>query len=87
MNFFKHGVSIDESRVSILLLSFIVTVGFSLWQFYHKGTIDGGILTLIAYQIGAITGINVVDKITNRSSLETNPIDEIREVNKTEING
>jgi hypothetical protein len=71
MNFLKHGLSIDETKISVIMITFVITLGFALWQFFHKGTIDGGMLTLLAYQIGAITGINVVDKFTNRSPNET----------------
>lgn len=62
MNFFKDGLSVDESRISVLLIVFIVTAGFALWQFATIGIIDGSMLTLLAYLIGAITGINIVDK-------------------------
>lgn len=64
----NDGLSMNETRVSVIMLSFIVTLGFSLWQFYNDGVIDGSILTLIAYEIGAITGINIVDKIGNKNN-------------------
>lgn len=64
----NDGLSMNETRVSVIMLSFVVTLGFSLWQFYNDGVIDGSILTLIAYEIGAITGINIVDKIGNKSN-------------------
>lgn len=63
MSFYKDGLSIDESRVSTVLLTFIPTIGFALWQFASAGHIDGSMLTLVAYQIGAITGMNIVKDV------------------------
>lgn len=68
MNFLKDGLSVDESKVSVLMLAFLVTLGFALWQFVTVGMMGAGILQLLAYEIGAITGINVIDKFTNRNS-------------------
>jgi hypothetical protein len=69
MGFLKDGLSINEAKVSTLALAFLVTLGFALWQFATEGFIDGGMLTLLAYEIGAITGINVIDKFTNRNNV------------------
>lgn len=69
MNFFKDGLSIDETRVSTLLFTFVPTLGFALWQYVTEGHIDGSMLTLLAYQIGAITGINIVKEIKSNNGV------------------
>lgn len=74
MNFFKDGLSINETKVSLMMISFVVTLGFALWQFYTIGYIDGSALTLIAYQIGAITGINIADKFKRTDQINPNEI-------------
>jgi ABC-type antimicrobial peptide transport system permease subunit len=74
MNFFRDGLSVDESKVSVLMFALVVTLGFALWQFVTVGVMGAGILQLLAYEIGAITGINVVDKFANRN---TNSYDKI----------
>lgn len=79
MNYFKDGLSVDESRISVLMFGFIVTLGFALWQFAVLGIVDAGILQLLAYEIGAITGINIVDKFTNKKSDTAEDYDNIGE--------
>lgn len=69
MGFLKDGLSIDETKVSVFILAFLVTLGFALWQFFTEGFIDGGMLTLLAYEIGAITGINIVKEIKSNSHI------------------
>lgn len=76
MSYFKDGLSVDESKVSILMLAFAVTLGFALWQFATVGMMGAGILQLLAYEIGAITGINVMDKFTNRGNSNYSDVGE-----------
>jgi hypothetical protein len=68
MNYFKDGLSVDETKVSVLMFAFLVTLGFALWQFATIGLINAGMLQLLGMLIGAITGINIVDKISNRNN-------------------
>jgi hypothetical protein len=72
MNYFKDGLSVDESRISLLMLALAVTIGFALWQFATVGFIDPSMLTLLAYLIGAVTGLNIVDKFKQPSSGSNN---------------
>lgn len=67
MNYFKDGLSVDETKVSVLMFAFLVALGFSLWQFATIGMIDAGMLQLLGMLIGAITGINIVEKFSNRN--------------------
>lgn len=62
MGFLRDGLSIQETKISALVLAFIVTLGFALWQLTQEGTIDGNLLILLGYEIGAVAGINIADK-------------------------
>lgn len=73
-SFWRDGMSVKETKFSMLMLSFVVTLGFALWQFFMMGYIDGSMLTLLAYLIGAITGINIVDNLKNKDSNYNNNV-------------
>jgi hypothetical protein len=60
MKFFKNGLSVDETKVSALIVGFLITLGFSMWQIVKFGDIRENTLSLLGYLIMAITGVNVV---------------------------
>lgn len=70
MNYLKGGLSVDETKVSVILLSFIVTLGFGLFKVVYSGDIPDNVLNLLGYQIVAITGINVADKFASKKKKE-----------------
>ena len=71
MNFLKDGLSISEAKVSGLMLAFFVTLGFALWQVVTGIDISPNLLLLLAYEIGAVTGINIADKFGKPKQKET----------------
>jgi hypothetical protein len=70
MHFIKGGLSVDETKISVIILSFIATLGFALWSVVHGGDIPDNVLNLLTYQIIAITGINVADKLAPKKKPE-----------------
>jgi purine-cytosine permease-like protein len=66
MNFIKDGLSIDETRISVLVVSFLVTLGFALFQLCKVGDISDNLLTLLGYEIMAVTGVNLVQNFPIR---------------------
>lgn len=68
MNFFKDGLSIDETRISVLVLAFLATLAFAFFQLWKVGDISDNLLTLLGYEIIAVTGVNVADKIVRKKS-------------------
>lgn len=69
MNFLKDGLSVDETKASVLVLSFVATLGFTFYQLVAFGEISDNLLTLLGYEIMAVTGVNVADKIMGKSKI------------------
>ena len=63
MNFLKDGLSVDETKVSMLMIAFIITLSFTLYMYYVNGFVGAELITLNSSLILAITGINVTSKI------------------------
>lgn len=66
-SYFRDGLSVDETKVSILMLGFLFTLGVALWQTIYEGDISINLLTLLSYEIMAVAGINVADKMVELS--------------------
>jgi hypothetical protein len=62
-SFLKDGLSINETRMSALILVFIVGAGFSFYQVVKVGDIAEGLLSLLMYLIMAISGINISESV------------------------
>ena len=67
-SFLKDGLSINETRISSLILVFIVGAGFSFYQVVVRGDIADGLLAFLGYLIMAISGINISETITQSMS-------------------
>lgn len=61
MDKWQEYFSINEQKLSILIIGFIVFSGFSLWQFMSTGKIEPSIQTIILTLIGVIAGFNVAN--------------------------
>lgn len=68
MNFFRDGLSIDETRISSLMLAFFVTLGIGIKQLILTGDISSNLVTLLGYEIMGITGINVATRVGKPSN-------------------
>lgn len=68
MNFWKDGFSIDESRVSILILLTVISVIFGLIMYYFYGDITSNFVTLAQTLILAVAGVNGVKSISDAIS-------------------
>jgi hypothetical protein len=63
-NFWQDGLSINETRISTLIISFIVTLIFSLYMYIAKGDISTNLMTLLTTLIWAIASVNIADRIS-----------------------
>lgn len=77
MKYIKDGLSMDETRISALIVAFLITLGFALWQVVTVGEISENLLTLLSYEIMAITGINVADKFSRNKNSQYSEYDDI----------
>lgn len=75
-NFWNNGLSIDETRVSILIASLIFVLIFAAISYFDHGDFPPGVVETIKYLIFGITGINVGKTLlsNNSSSDETKDI-------------
>jgi len=64
--FLKDGLSIDETKVSAMVIMFIITVIFALTMYGIHGDITINLLSLLSYLIFGITGVNAIDKVMNK---------------------
>jgi hypothetical protein len=62
-SFLSDGLSINETRMSALILVFIAGAGFSFYQVVKSGDIAEGLLSLLMYLIMAISGINISESV------------------------
>lgn len=67
MKFLSDGLSMNEAKVSALVVGFFLSLGFALWQFVVHGDITDNMLTLLGYLIMAITGVNVAESVAKKT--------------------
>lgn len=64
MKWIKDGLSLDETRISALIIAFFVTLGFALYQVVRIGDVSDNLLMLLAYELAAFTGIKVAEQFS-----------------------
>ena len=70
-NFWRNGLSVSESKFSVLALAFLVLIAISVYMFITKGDISANQLDLIRTIIYAIAGINIAQGIRRVASVES----------------
>lgn len=58
VDFWKDGLSVDEAKVSLIGICFLVGFLFSLVMYYFDRNITDNLLTLDLFLAGGILGIN-----------------------------
>lgn len=81
LEWIKDGLSLDETKISALIISFFLTLGVSFYQVFYFGDITENVLTLLGYQLMAFTGIKVAENLTTKNKDRLDPY-ENRDVNK-----
>lgn len=61
---FKDGLSIDEAKVSALILCTILDFLFIIYCFIAKGDITDNHLFLFQTLIAAVAGVNIAEKVS-----------------------
>jgi hypothetical protein len=64
MQWLKDGLSIDETKISALIVAFYISLAFAMFQVYTIGDISANLLMLLAYELAAFTGIKIVEGVT-----------------------
>lgn len=71
MKWIKDGLSIDETRISALIVAFFITLVFAMCQVYRVGDIPDNLLMLLAYELGAFTGIKIFEGVATKKVTDT----------------
>jgi hypothetical protein len=73
MNFWKDGLSIDESKISSLILMMLVCFGYAIYQCITLGDPTPGVIDLLKTLIYSVAGINLVSSLSpwSHSTLST----------------
>lgn len=71
MKWIKDGLSMDETKISALILAFFITLVVALYQAVNVGDISDNMLMLLAYELGAFTGIKVAETFTTKKTVVT----------------
>ena len=66
-SFWKDGLSINESKVSILMISLIIFLGVILYVRMKEGKIDYELLEITKTLIYAVAGVNAVNVFNSNS--------------------
>lgn len=64
MKWIKDGLSMDETKISAIIIAFFITLAVALHQVTVVGDISDNLLMLLMYELGAFTGIKVAETFT-----------------------
>lgn len=82
--YLKDGFSIDETKVSVFIITFVITFGLIIYSFFVFGDIPPNLLNFAIGLITAITGINVVAKAVQLKQNQT--VNQIMETTEEIMN-
>lgn len=67
-HYWVNGLSIDETKVSVLMMMMVISFGIGIWQVFTVGDLSPNFMQLIFVIIASVTGINVVNRFTNQTN-------------------
>lgn len=70
--FFTHVMSVDETRISVLMISFIFSLGFSAYMYAMTGEINHAWVDIVETIVMCISAINVATSITCNKNISSN---------------
>lgn|GEM_PF-6642471 len=74
MDVLKKLVSIEEKRVSTLMVSMIVTLTFCLLMYWRRGDISSNLVNILGSLIAGVVGVsiaNVADSVLGKGTAAT----------------
>jgi hypothetical protein len=61
MSFFRDGLSVDEMKVSTMIICLLMSMGMALWKTFKYGDFSSNLLDLIKALIIAVAAVNVAN--------------------------
>lgn len=85
-NFWSDGLSIDETRFSVIVVMALVGFGYALFSHYRTGDITDNLLDLVELLVLSIAGINVAGYVADafRSKRESRKQTDYNDVAREE---
>lgn len=62
---FADGLSLDEAKVSVVAIGFVITLIFTLVMYYQKGDISDNLSEIVIAFILVIGGVNAANRISD----------------------
>lgn len=75
MDLLKKLVSLEEKRVSTLMVSMIITLAFSLLMYWRRGDISVNLVNILSSLILGVVGVsvaNTVNSVWGKDETKTN---------------
>ena len=61
----KDGLSIDEAKVSVLILCTLICFIFVLLKYHIDGDVSDNIVLVFQTLVAAVAGVNIANKVTS----------------------
>lgn len=82
--FLSDGLCIDETRVSVIMIAFVIFIFIAIWTVFTMGDIPNNVLYLLIGLGGGITGMNIAPNSQIANANITKKVREVvEEVNNT----
>ena len=65
MDLLKKLVSLEEKRVSTLMVSMLVTLAFSLLMYWRRGDITANLVNILSSLILGVVGVSVANTVNS----------------------
>ena len=85
MDLLKKLVSLEEKRVSTLMVSMLVTLAFCLFMYWHRGDISANLVNILSSLILGVVGVSVANTVNSVWGKETAPTTTPIEQNESGI--
>lgn len=77
-------ISLNEARISALIIGFFVTMGFAMYQYFTASTIDSNALNLLVTLIYVIGGVQATKQVSEKVADVQMAKNSVKENNKSE---
>lgn len=61
----KDGLSIDEAKVSVLILCTLICFVFVLFKYHIDGDVSDNIVLVFQTLVAAVAGVNIANKVSS----------------------
>jgi len=85
-NFFERFFSVDELRISSLVVSLLLLILCAIYFLFKTGNIPSNLVTLLEYVIAGVVGINIGNSLFSNMSNKNNNYNSNKVYNNSNLN-